>query len=83
MILFEKENEPVIKEKDFLFRVFMALVGFGLAVSGGTTAILYLNLLPLGYTFSEYVTFLSQRVECYFFPIGIIIITLSIYFPQE
>lgn len=82
MALFENTDE-YIPEKDILFRALMVLIGFGIAVSGGTTSIMYLNLLPIGYSFTEYLDFISHRLECYLFPIGLFIIWISIYFPAE
>ncbi|WP_246140907.1 hypothetical protein [Bacillus marasmi] len=82
MIIFEKDNET-INEMDIVTRAFFLFIGFGLAVSGGTTSIMYLNLLPVGFTFLEYLHFISHRLECYLLPIGIIIIWISIYFPAK
>ena len=39
---------------------------------------MYLNLLIMGYSFFEFVKFISRTIECYFFIIGIIIIVISI-----
>jgi hypothetical protein len=64
-----------------LFRAFWLLTGFGVAVSGGVSVIGYLNLLTTGHTFKEYLNFITYRPECYLLPIGIIIITMSIYLP--
>ncbi|EFV78845.1 hypothetical protein M4D56_04870 [Cytobacillus oceanisediminis] len=66
-----------------LFRAFWLLTGFGISVSGGVSVIGYLNLLTTGHTFKEYLYFIISRPECYLLPIGIIIITLSIYFPYS
>ncbi|MCS0672576.1 hypothetical protein NX023_15135 [Cytobacillus firmus] len=66
-----------------LFRAFWLLTGFGISVSGGVSVIGYLNLLTTGHTFKEYLDFIISRPECYLLPIGIIIITLSIYFPYS
>lgn len=82
MALFEKEEEYV-PEKDIIFRALIVLIGFGIAVSGGTSAMIYLNLLPIGYSFTEYLHFIFHRPECYLFPVGIIIVTISIYFPAD
>ncbi|GAA5416645.1 hypothetical protein Pryu01_01683 [Paraliobacillus ryukyuensis] len=54
------------------------LIGFGLAVSGGVTIILYLNLIPAGLSWIEYVTYIATRSECYLFIIGILIISGTI-----
>lgn len=66
-----------------LFRAFLLLVGFGLAVSGGVSAIAYLNLLATGQTFKEYLLFISTRPECYLLPAGVLIIWISIYLPLD
>ncbi|MDY0396076.1 hypothetical protein RWE15_19035 [Virgibacillus halophilus] len=47
--------------------IIVFLVGFGLTVSGGVTVIAYLNFLPAGVSWMEYLLFISTRVECYFF----------------
>lgn len=59
--------------------VFLFLIGFGLSVTGGVTIIAYLNLLPAGLSYSEVFSFILTRVECYFFPIGIIIMLFVLY----
>ncbi|MFD2208493.1 hypothetical protein ACFSMW_02100 [Virgibacillus halophilus] len=58
--------------------IIVFLVGFGLTVSGGVTVIAYLNFLPAGVSWMEYLLFISTRVECYFLPAGIIIMALAI-----
>lgn len=60
-------------------RIFFFLFGFGLMTLGFVFLILYLNLLHMGYSFSNYVNFIIRRVECYYTLIGFIIINLSIY----
>jgi len=57
----------------------MFLIGFGLAVTGGVTMIAYMNFLPAGISWVEYFIFISTRIECYFLPIGMLIIALVIY----
>ncbi len=66
-----------------IFRLFVFLFGFGLAISGGISIIAYLNLLTTGSSFSEYLMFISHRLECYLFVIGIVLISLSIYYPTR
>jgi hypothetical protein len=66
-----------------VLRMFVLFVGFGLAVSGGISLIIYLNLLTTGMTIIEYLQFISTRVECYLFLVGILIITLTIYLPRR
>lgn len=62
-------------------RITFFLIGFGLSVVGFVFIISYLNLLPLGYNFQEYVKFISSRLECIIGPIGLLIIFLSIFIP--
>ncbi|MDC3417213.1 hypothetical protein [Aquibacillus salsiterrae] len=54
------------------------LIGFGLAVSGGVSIILYLNFIPAGLNWHDYLTFIQGRIECYFLPIGLIIMIATI-----
>lgn len=54
------------------------LIGFGLAVSGGVTIIAYMNFLPAGISWLEYFQFIKGRIECYFLPIGFVLILIAI-----
>ncbi|MDY0406179.1 hypothetical protein P5G51_012965 [Virgibacillus sp. 179-BFC.A HS] len=64
--------------------IFLFLIGFGLAVSGGVTIIAYMNFLPAGVSWMEYLLFIGTRVECYLLPIGLILMALSISrFPKR
>lgn len=60
-------------------RIFFFLLGFGLSVIGFTYVIGYLNLLTMGYTFLEYLIFISKRYECIIAIIGFILITSAIF----
>ena len=62
-----------------MIRIFFFLLGFGIMTIGFIYIILYLNLLNIGYTFSNYVNFIINRFECYFTILGLIIINLSLY----
>ena len=62
-------------------RIIFFLIGFGFSVIGFVFIISYLNLIPLGYNFLEYVNFISRRPECLIGPIGLIITFLSIFIP--
>jgi hypothetical protein len=66
-----------------VFRMFILFIGFGLAVSGGVSLIIYLNLLTTGMTITDYLLFISTRVESYLFLVGILIITVTIYLPRR
>lgn len=59
--------------------ILLFLIGFGLAVSGGITIISYMNFLPAGVTWGEYFLFIQTRIECYFLPIGFILIVYAIH----
>lgn len=60
------------------------LVGFGLAVSGGVTIIAYMNFLPAGISWLEYFLFIRSRIECYFLPVGIVLMFIAIQrFPKK
>lgn len=59
--------------------IFLFLIGFGLAVSGGVTLIAYMNFLPGGISWLEYFIFIKGRIECYFLPAGILLMAFVIY----
>jgi len=60
------------------------LIGFGLAVSGGVTIIAYMNFLPAGISWFEYFMFIKGRLECYFLPIGFLMMVIAIHrFPEK
>lgn len=61
------------------FRFFIFLIGFGFTIIGFSYMIIYLNLLSLGYNFSEYVKFISRRIECLNAIIGIILMLIILF----
>ena len=61
-----------------MIRILFFLVGFGLSIIGSIYLICYLNLLTIGYNFFDYVKFITRRVECYYFIIGMIIMIITI-----
>ena len=64
--------------------IFLFFVGFGMAVAGGVTLIAYTNFLPAGISWLEYFVFIQSRIECYFLPIGILLMAFVIYhFPSK
>lgn len=64
--------------------IFLFLLGFGLCVSGGVTLIAYTNFLPAGITWTEYGLFIIKRIECYFFPLGLLLMTIAVtFYPAE
>ncbi|MBD8067531.1 hypothetical protein [Bacillus sp. PS06] len=66
-----------------IFRLFIFLIGFGLSIAGGISIIAYLNMLATGSNLVEYLQFIIYRFECLLLPLGIIIISFSIYFPSN
>ena len=62
--------------------MFLFLVGFGFIIIGNIYIISYLNLMTIGYNFSEYVKFIIGRKECMISILGFIILLLSIYIPN-
>lgn len=63
-------------------RIFFFLVGFGFTLIGSVYIISYLNLMTIGYNFSQYVHFICSRIECFFAVIGLIIILCTIFIPK-
>ena len=47
-------------------------------VIGLTNTIIYLNLLSIGYSFSDYISFIFKRVDCLIYVLGLIIIFLTL-----
>ena len=64
-------------------RFFLLMIGFGLAVAGGVTVILYLNLIPIGHGMEEYIVFISGRSEFYIFLAGFLLIVISLALPLK
>ncbi len=62
-------------------RIIFFLIGFGFSIIGFVFMISYLNLITIGYTFEEYVQFISSNIECLIGPIGLLISTLTIFIP--
>ncbi|WP_163529790.1 hypothetical protein [Halobacillus ihumii] len=59
-------------------RWLLFLTGFGFSVAGGTVTITYLNLIPAGLDWIEFLLFIRDRPECYLFPLGILLISLAL-----
>lgn len=62
-----------------LNRALLFLIGFGLLIIGFTYMIMYLNLMAMGYSFIDYLTFIATRLECLLSLIGTCLIMLSLY----
>ena len=61
-----------------MFRLLLYILGVLLTSIGLFFFIIYLNFLTIGYTFFEFVKFISRRIEIWFLIIGIICIALSL-----
>ncbi len=61
-----------------MWRILCFLLGIFLCALGLSYAILYLNLITMGYTFLEYVKFIIRRLECNCFLLGMFCIYLSV-----
>ncbi|MEQ6375487.1 hypothetical protein RZN22_02945 [Bacillaceae bacterium S4-13-58] len=63
-----------------MLELFIFLIGFGFAVTGGVSIIAYLNFLPAGLTFIDYLIFISTQVECYLFIAGFVLMYAAVWF---
>ncbi|UOQ43440.1 hypothetical protein MUN89_16160 [Halobacillus salinarum] len=61
-----------------MWKWLLFLTGFGFSVVGGTVTITYLNLVPAGLGWWEFLILIQSRVECYLLPAGLMMITLAI-----
>lgn len=61
------------------FRVMLFLLGIVLSSLGLSFIVIYLNLLNMGYNFSEYVHFIISKWECLIIFVGFFFIFLSLY----
>ena len=66
-----------------LFKIFLFITGIILTSISISSIVLYLNLINMGYSFMEYVNFISVRFECFLFIIGILLIILSLIKRKE
>ena len=64
-------------------RIILFLVGFGLSVIGFMYIIAYLNYLSVGYTLVDYLHIVFSKIECLLAPIGLIILSLSIFLRSD
>ncbi|ASK64244.1 hypothetical protein CFK37_00580 [Virgibacillus phasianinus] len=62
-----------------MFTIFLFLLGFGLAVAGGVVLITYMNFIPAGLAWADFFSYIVVRPECYFLPIGFILIIIALY----
>lgn len=60
-------------------KTILFIIGFILTIIGLFYIISYLNLLTIGYNFSDYVKYIIKHIECYYAYIGIIIMIIILY----
>lgn len=65
---------------NYLIKILLFLIGFGLTTIGLMYTILYLNLFSFGYNFIDYVNFIIRRIECInlFLGLSLMIISLNL-----
>ena len=61
-----------------MIKPFLLLLGIFLCSISLFFAIIYLNLLTIGYSFFDYVKFINMRLECLIFYVGLFLIFLSL-----
>ncbi len=61
-----------------MFRILLYILGIIFTSIGLFFIIIYLNLLTIGYSFLDFVKFISRRLEVWLFIIGIICIAVSL-----
>ncbi len=59
-------------------RIICFILGVLLCSNSLTFIIVYLNLLRMDYSFSDYLSYISNRLECFTFIIGIPLIIVSL-----
>ncbi len=81
---FSNEFERAVKKDGaMIFRFFLLMVGFGLAVISGVTLIAYLNLITTGHGVHTYLKFILRQPDPYIFLMGLILITCSLCLPSK
>ena len=61
-----------------MFKVLIYFLGIMFTSLGIFFTIIYLNLLTIGYSFGEFVKFISRKLEFWYILIGIALILLSL-----
>jgi len=62
-----------------MWQLVIFLIGFGMTCVGGVSIIGYLNLLPAGMNFIDFLLFVYKRPECYMLPIGFVVMILAMF----
>ncbi len=64
-------------------RIVIFLLGLTMSILGLSYIIIYLNLLVMDYSFSEYLKYIFTKIECVIFFIGYGLMIISIYFKRR
>jgi len=59
-------------------RIFLFLISFGLIIISLSNIILYMNLLTIGYNFTDYVKFITSKSELYIFIVSLVVLVLTL-----
>lgn len=65
------------------YRIIMFILGIFFISFSLCFAVIYLNFLSMGYSFSEYVNFIISKGECLMFIPGILLIILAVWKRKE
>ena len=57
-----------------MLKYFLMLLGYFITITSSTYIIGYINLLGMGYNFEDYVNFITTRLECWMFLVGVILL---------
>lgn len=60
-------------------KAFFFLIGFGLMIIGFTYIIVYLNLLTMGFSLSDYLKYIFSHFECLFAIVGLVVDSIIIF----
>lgn len=62
-----------------MLELLIFFIGFGFAVTGGVSIIAYLNFLPAGLTFMDYLIFISTQLDCYLLIVGFALMYFAVW----
>jgi len=61
-----------------MFKLFLYILGIIFLSVGIFFTLIYTNLFTMGYSFLDFVKFISKKIECWFIILGIICILISL-----
>lgn len=66
-----------------MLRLATYVIGLVMFCTGAIHSAVYLNLIPSGFTVTEYIIFMSKHTETYGIPLGAILIQLSVTYSKK